>query len=351
MIFRANVERLKLSLLKLPHNRHQHLTTQFRHRAWTRRPSPQRRCQKRPFQIGSQADLRRSHGAVAAKPKKSVQFAIVQPSRAILASLSSISSKAPSTPITDICAAIHNLNNDRQIGFLTDESVGNHRYDIYNLDDKVQQDIDFNSLEHLLSSSQKSSPGFRLSRRDRLYIAVTLASSVLQLDGTRWLKQQWGSGDILFTRKHDGSPASPKLDYAHPYVSWKVISDDTSQYLLTDNTSTLTGHIIRSEGLFALAIALIELCFGQTLSEMHSPEDDNPVEAITRFNTASRLLDNVYNESGSRYGDAVRRCLLCPFDLRDASLDNEEFQQAVFTSIVTPLMQDLGDFDGSSRIR
>ena len=84
---------------------------------------------------------------------------------------------------------------------------------------------------------------------------------------------------------------------------------------------------------------------------MHNPEDDNPVEAITSFNTASRLLDNVYNESGSRYGDAVRRCLLCPFDLRDASLDNEEFQQAVFTSIVTPLMQDLGDFDGSSRIR
>ena len=99
---------------------------------------------------------------------------------------------------------------------------------------------------------------------------------------------------------------------------------------LRDSHVAILTHLIRSEVLFALGLTLIELRFGQTLSELQTPEDVNSVEAFTNYRTATRLLDYVYNESGSRYEDVVRRCLQCSFDLRDASLDNEEFQQGCF---------------------
>lgn len=237
------------------------------------------------------------------------------------------------------------------IGFLTDERFGQHRHNIYIVDEKVRQGGDLKSLEYLLQVSKQWGPGFSLSRRDRLYIAVTLASSVLQLDGTSWLKRQWRSGDILFLPLEDRETSTPRADFTHPYVSWKVSPEDANTALVTDASRTTIAHRIPSEILFVLGITLVELCFGQNIYDMRIEEDVDKTELLTNFNTASRLIDNVYNESGSRYGDVVRRCLKCPPDVRDASLDNEEFQEAVFESIVTPLRQDFEDFNGGSRIK
>lgn len=79
--------------------------------------------------------------------------------------------------------------------------------------------MDPKSLAHLLEISKQRRSGFGLSLRDRLYIAVTLASSVLQLDRTLWLRKQWESGDILFLPIEDVGSAAPRMDFAHPYVS------------------------------------------------------------------------------------------------------------------------------------
>lgn len=46
-----------------------------------------------------------------------------------------------------------------------------------------------------------------------------------------------------------------------------------------------------------------------------------------------------------RYGDAVRRCLDCPFDFRELTFENDDFQEAVYDTIVVPLAQDLKDFN------
>ncbi len=255
-------------------------------------------------------------------------------------------------PINDICNAVSGHGGFRKgIGFLTDESVGQHRHDVYLVDDKVRQGMDPKSLEYLLQFSKQRGPGLSLSRRDRLYIAVTLASSVLQLDGTFWLRRQWRSGDILFLPLEDWRASAPKVDFAHPYVSWKVSPEYVNTALIADLGRITVAHRIPSEILFVLGITLTELCFGQNIYDMQIQEDIDTTEIMTNFNTASRLIDYVYSESGSRYGDVVRRCLKCPPDVRDASLDNAEFQEAVFDSIVTPLRQDFEDFNGGSRIR
>ena len=255
-------------------------------------------------------------------------------------------------PIDDICTTVYGKCGVGQgIGFLTDESLGQHRHIVYIVDEEIRQGVDPKSLEYLLQGSKQREPGYTLSRRDRLYIAITLASSVLQLDGTSWLKRQWRSGDILFLPLEDRKTSTPRLDFTHPYVSWKVSPENANTALVADASRTTIAHRIPSEVLFVLGITLTELCFGQNIYDKRIDEDIDKSEMITNFNTASRLIDDVYNESGDRYGDVVRRCLKCPPDVRDANLDNEEFQEAVFESIVTPLRQDFENFNGGSRIR
>ena len=279
--------------------------------------------------------------------KKAVNFAITPP-----ANTTWLPTATGMGPINDICTAVYGQCGVKQgIGFLTDELLGPHQHDVYLVDEEVRDGTDPKSLEYLLQVSKQRIPGFSLSRRDRLYIAVTLASSVLQLDGTLWLKRQWRSGDIVFLPLEDQKASRLRVDCANPYVSCKVSPQDANAALVADVSGNTIAHRIPSEVLFVLGITLTELCFGQNIYDMRIDEDMDKTEMLTNFNTASRLIDYVYNESGSRYGDVVRRCLKCPPDVRDASLDNEEFQEAVFESIVTPLRQDFEDFNGGSRIR
>ena len=283
--------------------------------------------------------------------KKAVSFAVTSPANSNLTRLTDGPEPyhAGLGPIYDICTAVRSRYNVSEgIGFLTDESLGKHRHDVYIIGESVRQEIDTLSLEDLLRISEQRVPGFEFSRRDRLYIALTLASSVLQLDGTLWLKKQWRSGDIRFLPLENRRESTLGVDFAHPYISWKILPEDPS---VADEGPTTIAHRIPSEVLFVLGISLTELCFGQNIYDRRIDEDIDKTEMMTNFNTASRLINAVYDESGSRYGDVVRRCLKCPPDVRDASLDNEEFQEAVFESIVTPLRQDFEDFNGGSRIR
>ena len=242
----------------------------------------------------------------------------------------------------------------KDIGFLIDESVGRERHDVYLFDDQVRSALAAKSLGSLLETSHHGVAGFGLSRRDRLYIAVTLASSVLQLDGTSWLRRLWTSGDILFLPTEDPKLAKPKMDYSHPYVSWKVSSNDEHSHSVADVAQVPLNCQIRNESLFALGITLIELSLKQNISELRIPEDGPATDPMTNFKTASRLVDDVYNESGDQYGDVVQRCLMCPFNLRDLrnyDLDNKEFEKLVFYDIFTPLRQGFEDFEGRSRIK
>ena len=192
-----------------------------------------------------------------------------------------------------------------------------------------------------------------LSRRDRLYIAMTLASSVLQLDGTDWLSKRWRSKDILFLPLEDQGTMTWRIDFSNPYIAWQGVS--RNRVIGTQAESDVPSAIrhIRHDYLFALGCTLTELSLNQRLYDMRTPDDVEPVEAMTDFNTAMRLVDAVYAESGTKWGDVVLRCLTCPFNLRnlrDLTIDNEEFQEAIYNDVLTPLRQDLENFDGLDRI-
>ena len=250
--------------------------------------------------------------------------------------------------IADMCSTLCASHEPtRTIGFLVDEEDTKHKHYLSRAHTTISPETQSKSLCELLSRSERGPQGALLSRNDRLQIAVTLASSVLQLDGTSWLQPQWSSKDIFF---HEKDTKARRPSYSYPYMSWKrcTTADNVPGSL---DSLLRRSYVIRSEVLFALGLMLIELCFGNTIAEMHDPEDGDPNEADTERRIAYRLCNAVYSEMGTSYGDVVRRCLYQPFDIRDMSLDNEELQQRVFDDIITPLNDDLLSFNGKSRIR
>lgn len=179
-----------------------------------------------------------------------------------------------------------------------------------------------------------------MSRRDRLCLSVVIALSVLQLDGTQWLGQTCKNADIQFFLFSDS-----KVDYSQPYLSQNIA-------LLDENSSPEKAavgwaeSVIRSKPLLALGLRLIELSLNQTISSLQEPIDQAPLPIFSDLATANPLLPRVEGESGTRYGEIVRLCLNCPFEVRILDLDNEEFQNVVFERIITPLTEELQIFDG-----
>ena len=242
--------------------------------------------------------------------------------------------------ISDICSTVcaaHGSN--KPIGFLVDEQDEKHKHYIYKVETVISPDIRSKSLGDLLSRSGQRSATAPLSKKDCLQIAVTLASSVLQLEGTLWLKSHWSSTDIFF---HEKGNQTSHLSYLYPHLSWKRCMTDINTVPFDPLFSRSFG--IRSEVLFALGLTLIELCFGKRLADLRELEDGDPDDPASTVRMAERLCDLVYYAMGPSYGDAVRRCLYQPFDVRQMNLDNEELQQKVFEGVVVPLNDDLNAF-------
>jgi hypothetical protein len=55
--------------------------------------------------------------------------------------------------------------------------------------------------------------------------------------------------------------------------------------------------------------------------------NDEIPNSLTDYLTARRLVNDVYDEGGGRYGDTVRQCIYGVFGQRKVSLDVEAFRQ------------------------
>ncbi|KAL9633028.1 MAG: hypothetical protein Q9204_003562 [Flavoplaca sp. TL-2023a] len=145
--------------------------------------------------------------------------------------------------IDDICTAIHiSAGTKRCLGFLSDDGKGLHHHEVFLVESPTGA-MSKKSLQGVLRHPNQRIPGQKMSWRDSLSVAVTLASSIIQLDGTGWLRQQWDSEDIVFLTQ----------DYAHPYLCWDIPPKDKN---LNDN-STPARHI-RCVALASLGITLVE---------------------------------------------------------------------------------------------
>ena len=237
---------------------------------------------------------------------RSVRFAPAYPSSTVTAKASTQSSNpTDSQPVSDLCTSMSQSPKSKTgIGYLVDmtnafNSTYKYILSISRPDNGTE--IETTTLASLLKD--RATIQTRLSRADRLHIAANLATSVLQLETTPWLKPGWTSSDISF---HDvipraGIPQRSSLAI-DPYLSWRLEHAHKKSEISAGERSLLLSYGVRNVGLLSIAFVLIELSLGKTLEEMATEEDHDPNAMISRRKTAIRVHEDVYYESGIHYG-------------------------------------------------
>ena len=210
------------------------------------------------------------------------------------------------------------------------------------------------SLTTLLSKQQTGSQNpvvsyagnLTLTRGERIGLALTVASSVLQLNETPWLPENWNKSDIMVNLNKSPGTTDQNNIFEKAYITKTFPSTKPE----TSTTTKPKHPIIPNLTIFSLGIVLTEISLGLALETMRRTSDffdpTDETNVLNDYATAIRLVDVVYSEAGTRYGDAVRRCLRCDFDQRSTSLSDDGFRQAVYDGVVAPLEDDFRDFYG-----
>ncbi|KAF8427993.1 hypothetical protein BGX38DRAFT_1234672 [Terfezia claveryi] len=194
------------------------------------------------------------------------------------------------------------------------------------------------SLGEMLSSWPKP------SQKERRKLSVILASSVLQLHETEWLRERWTKQDIFFIREPLGTGTRQNIDLNHPVVhqAFTTPAPPAPQHLAE-------SLLVRcNKSLVCLGIVLIELCYWKDLHSLQNGNAGNRVaDASAEYSIAAGMIDHLYDEAGFNYGESVRRCIT-GLDLRETQLECDEFKKEAYHKIVHPLEMDLVKFYGTS---
>ena len=171
-----------------------------------------------------------------------------------------------------------------------------------------------------------------LDRRGRWTLAISIASGVIQMCNTPWLRDDWNRSDILV------DTLGLRNSFSKVYLS----TDSTTRIDLQTYQRELLLSVVQNEVLFTLGLILVELCLGQTLEDMRISQ--NPPAAptfLTYWGIAKARMGDVYNEGGALYRDVVYRCIFCKFDTSQPSFEHEAFRQAAWNGVVRPLEEGL----------
>lgn len=252
--------------------------------------------------------------------------------------------------VKDLCASIQQLHKSTPcIGFSFDTKSkllrGVYPVDVPNGKCVVSHQVV--TLEELLHQPPlvNGRPA-KLSKKERYGLAVTLASSALQLNSTPWFPDQWSTRDILFHK----TSAGPRLvDIGHPYVSSKLVEKTNNALSPTKSR----GFQNKNTVLLALAVALLELYFGISAEERQGSDDEasnqqngpvgsNPWQLCA---LAYEWAETEQENLSAAFSNAVNHCLRC-FSDPSSSLKDSDFLQAAVESIVLPLQDELYQFLG-----
>ncbi|CAF9914030.1 MAG: hypothetical protein ALECFALPRED_009212 [Alectoria fallacina] len=169
---------------------------------------------------------------------------------------------------------------------------------------------------------------------DRARLAATLASSLLCLHDSPWLKSSWSSRDVFFETA-SGDVSSESLLRPHTKVAFPRTFDEsepqsTANGEVQPSPSTQFGILNRS--LYSLGMVLLELIMNETLESFKQRNDE------TESEVAWRLERQVCGRAGLLWADIVFACLHCPFQ-KTPDLANENFLQLISVHVVTPLIE------------
>lgn len=216
-------------------------------------------------------------------------------------------------------------------GYICDEnSTTLRRYELFPTT-IIKEDIDTISLGTILSELRAHQR--TLSLENRLYLAVVLASSFLQLSGTGWLPEVVTHNDVFFA-KRNGSVSYREPTITKPFNEPGGPGERTRDSALSYNAP-----------LFSLGILLIEIILRTPFHEFMGAVtlQQDPSHGIEKhrmeFEVAESLLDRVRSKGDQDYKHAVRCCI--ENDCGNQGLEDKDVQEHLYTRVIRRLEQSL----------
>jgi hypothetical protein len=237
--------------------------------------------------------------------------------------------------VEDLCAQLERqkpLNSTSRpgcAGFLQDSAKSKHF-----IFPKAEHDLTYHSLTSLrdvLIMNKDSRLGLPLN--DKMFLATSLATAILQYHSTPWLKDELHSGSVRFFGEMDYT----KSPLTAPYISTPFCALTTPN--AKDPTQQPTAALAPNSLLYSLGIMLIELAFE---TPVDGPEDHAggvDQQRLSHHQTVKRLAEMVGQKVGPRYRVVVQRCLECRFETVQTELEDVSLQRAFYYSVVCELEQ------------
>ncbi|OJD38858.1 uncharacterized protein BKCO1_300050 [Diplodia corticola] len=271
------------------------------------------------------------------RPRRSVSFSPATPPPPPKPSHSPLRTKSESShfkEVKDLCHEMQSFEGEgkARIGFSMENGRLRGAYPVPLNSLRYSRKAETVTLEDILKDGAK----VRLSKKDRYSLAVTVASSILQLHASPWIGDDWSKRDILF---YHTASSHRSIDVENPHVSQKLMP-------LPGSVKPI-GFSSKNTTLLALGIILLELYFGKPC-EQQMPENLNmgPNKSLALLCTAHHWYETDQEDLSAAFQGAIAHCLRCFAD-PSGSLQDSEFLQAAMEQIVLPLQDELYQFLGT----
>lgn len=156
-----------------------------------------------------------------------------------------------------------------------------------------------------------------LTRRKRYSLALTLASSYLQLCTTPWLDTHLRKESIIFVQDI-AEPQSTQLE--HPYIRQEISNDQGKS---------------ATQELSSLGIRLLELCFGTPIEDVsfrkQLPAGDSTLSPLFDYTAAIQWSRLVGEEAGPEFSEAIEWCL------HAKTLNDSSWRTELWRHVILPL--------------
>jgi len=241
----------------------------------------------------------------------------------------------PYNQIQDLCSTLCSCNlSQSSLGYLGDEETQQQHELRYIRDSCCDQESTI-SLEALLDNPD----ALAFTRQQRYKLASILASSLLQLQTTPWLREcHLDKKNIFFFREHN------TILFDWPYIMCSFPSTRLAPSPSIRSTSpALPPRFAARHSLNTLGTLLLELCFGKSVEKCEFRKyhlgANGQAHERTNWSTTRDWAERI-GEEDPRLEGVINCCVSDILFLQlqgAAGWEKKEFVQAVYGGVVKPL--------------
>jgi hypothetical protein len=195
------------------------------------------------------------------------------------------------------------------------------------------------SVEEFIRTSLGSG---QFGTRDKLEFALALASSLLWLYSTPWLKALWTSRDILLLQNRG---AIDRYSLREPYVQY-AFAGNPVVYAEPDPS-------LLDDSIFALGVIFLQAVEEAPLEVLYQTYVSETDARLSKEEMVRKIEPIVYKRIMSpTWRGVIRRCIYGIIDERNPTedLDNDQFLRLFYDKIILPLSEALDVATGRQNV-